>query len=102
MTKLVAVPTTGRKVQPLCLAAKQQRELMCAIAYAEGNEELEWFNDEDIGTSGLEQPPKLLVEAGTPVTSIDGHNPLWEKLLTKHCRWPTCHLPFLIFSFQYE
>ena len=78
------VPTTGRKVRPVRLGAKRQRELMCAIAYSESTEELEWFDEEDVDTSGLSEPDLKAqgpqAEAGTPVISVSSRNPLWKKL----------------------
>ena len=63
------------KIHPVCLAARCQRELMCAIKYLETTE-LEWHDEELVDTTGLQGSPRSTVVGGTPVLPVEGRTPV--------------------------
>ena len=65
------------KVRPVRLAACRQRELMCAIKYLETTE-LEWYDEEHVDTTGLEEPPISTILTGTPIIPVEDRSPIWE------------------------
>ena len=59
--------------RPLRITAKRQRELMCVLL-REGEEVLEWRDEDEVDTQGLSVPPSATIEAGTPIIKrVDVH-----------------------------
>ena len=67
------------KIHPVRLAARRQRELMFLPKYIETTE-LEWYDEEDVDTTGLQEPPRSKVVGGTPVLPVEERSPIWESL----------------------
>ena len=47
--------TSTKKIRPVRVTARRQRELMCELAH----QELEWFDDTEVDTEGLEIPKNM-------------------------------------------
>ena len=67
------------KVRPVRLAARRQRELMCVIKNMDVTE-FEWYDEDDIDITGLQEPPRAKVVGGTPVIPVDERTPVWEDI----------------------
>ena len=65
-------------VRPQRLAAKRQRELMCVLRYME-TEELEWHDENEVDTSGLQIPPECAVKSGSPIIPLEARQPPWQE-----------------------
>ncbi|CAM1314430.1 Uncharacterised protein r2_g2499 [Pycnogonum litorale] len=63
-----------RKVRPIRVAARRQRELMVVVR--EGME-LEWLDEEDVDSAGLAVPPQPQCPIPS-ILSVDDINP-WQK-----------------------
>ena len=51
---------------------------MCVLRYME-TEELEWHEEDEVDTSGLEMPQEYAVKSGTPVIPLEARQPPWQE-----------------------
>ena len=75
-----AAPTEEPRVQvrPVRVAAKRQRELMCAIRYMD-EIEYEWLDEEDLESFEVPMDCQVSLQTGTPVIPMINGNP-WEDI----------------------
>ena len=66
-------PPQEPRRRPQRIAARRQRELLCAFQF----QELEWAEMDDVDTEGLVIPDVTSVESGTPV--IESQEPYWSE-----------------------
>jgi hypothetical protein len=66
-----------QKVRPQRLVAQRLSELMCVFLNSD-KETIEWYDQDDVDTSDLNWPSKIIEEQGTPI--LEGQSPIWEQI----------------------
>ena len=66
-------PPQEPRRRPQRIAARRQRELLCAFQF----QELEWAEMDDVDTEGLVIPDVTSIESGAPVT--ESQEPCWSE-----------------------
>ena len=61
------------QIRPQQIAARRQRELLCAFQF----QDLEWAEMDDVDTEGLVVPDVTSIESGTP--AIESQEPCWSE-----------------------
>ena len=61
------------RLRPQCVAARRQKELLCAFQF----QELEWMELDDVDTEGLVIPPVSSIKSGTPI--IENSEAIWSE-----------------------
>ena len=61
-----------RSIRPARLKARRSLEILCLME----SDELDWYEIDDIDTSGLELPPERHIQHGTPV--LGDHESIWS------------------------
>ena len=75
----IKTSSMSHKVCPVHLAARRQRELMCAIKYPETTE-LERYDLDLVDTTGLKEPQHARVVGGAPIIPKKDRSPVWETV----------------------
>ena len=65
------------RLRPQRVAARRQKELLCAFQF----QELEWMELNGVNTEGLAMPPVSSIKSGTPV--IENSKAIWSVLLKR-------------------
>ena len=61
------------RLRPQCVAAWQQKELLCAFQF----QEFEWMELDDVATEGLAVPPVSSIKSATPI--IENSEAIWSE-----------------------
>ena len=61
------------RLRPQRVAARRQKELLCAFQF----QELEWMELDDVDTEGLVIPPVSSIKSGTPI--IENSEAIWSE-----------------------
>ena len=74
-TKTVPESTQTKRIHPLRIAARRQRELMVVIARKENahSEDVEWLDEDEVDLSGILLPGNDDGERLMPVVTMDEH-----------------------------
>jgi len=68
-----------KKIRPIRVAARRQRELMAIVAAVENGEQVDWIEEQELDLTGIIIPPEA-EENCVPVHTISEHLlPIWEE-----------------------
>ena len=74
------VTPSVKKVRPVRVAARRQRELMVVIAREENGESMDWMHEDDLNMDGVIVPDQDNVHDVTPVIPLSQHfKSIWEN-----------------------